>query len=449
MRLPRSLVKLIKDIAGRVLPRNRFARNASILVGGTALAQMLGVVSAPILTRMYHPSDFGALQVFISVMSLLMVAASGRYEIAMLLPEDDQSAVDLLVLSMACVGITAVLCAGVVVICQYRWILPSNMLALRASLWLLPLSVLGGGMYQTLNYWAMRRDDYKQIAKSKFTQAAAQVTTQIGAGIAVHGSFGLLAGDAAGRMVGSGRFLRDFWNGYADKLKAVRLRRMFRLAARYREYPLVSMWGTLINMSGLALPALFLAQYYGAHDTGVFGLVNRVLAVPVGLIGVSIAQVYISEAAKLSRSDPQRLMHIFLKTTRHMIYIGLAPTAIFAIFAPWLFEHVFGNAWREAGEYARYLTFMFYASFINSPVTQTLNILERQWTQFGWDISRLIVTVSAIAIPHFLGYGARVAVLAYGVAMTTMYCIHWAQSYFGINRCVRMSMQPIVGTARA
>ena len=449
MRTFQGLFRFRRKIVSRVLPRNRFARNASILVGGTALAQLLGVISAPILTRIYHPSDFGALQVFISVMALLMVAASGRYEIAMLLPEDDQSAIDLLVLSMLCVCCTAALCFGVVAICHYRWILPSSMLALRAWLWLLPLSVLGGGLYQTLNYWAMRRDDYKQIARSKFTQAAAQVTTQLGAGLAVHGSFGLLVGDAAGRMCGSGRFLHDLWRGYADKLRAVQLRRMFRLAVRYREYPLISMWGTLINMSGLALPALFLAQYYGAHDTGCFGLVNRVFGVPAGLIGISIAQVYISEAAKLSRSNPQRLMDIFLKTTRHMIYLGLVPCAVFAALAPWLFERIFGHGWREAGEYARYLAFMFYASFINSPVTQTLNILERQWAQFGWDISRLILTVGAIAIPHLLGYGARTAVLVYGIAMTMMYGVHWTQSYFGINRCVRMSVPPLIGTARA
>jgi len=217
------------------------------------------------------------------------------------------------------------------------------------------------------------------------------------------------------------------------------MRPVLRLALRYREYPLVSVWGTLVNMSGLAVPALFLAQFYGTRDTGWFALVNRVLGVPVALIGLSIAQVYISEAAKLSKSDPQRLMDIFLKTTRHMLYLGLVPCVLFTAFAPWIFQRIFGQVWREAGEYARYLAFMFYASFINSPVTQTLNVLERQWAQFAWDISRLAVTVAAIAIPHWLGYGSRVAVLAYGLAMSLMYCVHWTQSYFGIDRCVRRS----------
>lgn len=395
----------MRRLFNRLLPRGGFARSVSILVGGTALAQALAVAVSPILTRIYKPGEFGALQVYVSLTFLVIVAASGRYEVAILLPEDEQGAVDVLGVAILCLGLSTTICAGIVLICHFHWIFPSSVLVLKGYLWLLPFGVLGGGLYQVLNYWAMRRDNYKQIAKSRFTQAGAQVATQLGVGLFVHGSFGLLIGDTVGRMSGSGRFVRDLWRDYADNLRALRISRMVTCAMRYREYPLVSMWGALINASGLAIPSLFLAQYYGAESTGWFALVNRVLGVPAALIGVSIAQVYTSEAAKLSRSDPKRLMCIFLKTTRHMLYLGSAPCVVFMILAPWLFQFVFGHAWREAGVYARYLALMFYVSFINSPVTMTLNILERQRAQFAWDISRLLLNVIAIALPYHLGYG--------------------------------------------
>ncbi len=368
-------------------------------------------------------------------MGLVLVAASGRYDVAILLPEDEQSAIDILGLSMLCVGASAAVTAGIVLVCHYRWILPASVLMLKGYLWLLPVSVLGGGLYQALSYWAMRRGRYKQIATTKFVQVGVQVGTQLGAGFVIHGSLGLLIGDAVGRIAGSGRFLRELWRDYAGQIRAIRLSRMMRLAVRYRDYPLVSLWGALINTSGLALPSLFLAQYYGAQNTGWFALVNRVLGVPAALIGASIAQVYTAEAAKLSRTDPKRLMYIFLKTTRRMLYLGFAPCILFTIIAPWVFQFIFGHAWREAGQYARYLAFMFYASFINSPVTMTLNILQRQRAQFAWDAFRLVFTILAIALPHYFGYGPRIALFAYGVAMTLMYGIHWAQSYFAIKHC--------------
>lgn len=421
------------------IPRGGLARSVSILVGGTAFSQMLAILASPILTRIYTPNDFGVLQVFIALMSVVVVAVGGRYEVAILLPEDEQSAIDILAIALLCVSATTLIIAVIVLICQYYWILPLSVLALRRYLWLLPISVFGAGIYQVLNYWALRRENYKQIAKSKFTQVGAQLATQLGVGLLAHGPFGLLLGDALGRTSGSTRFIRDLLRDYASLLRKIRISRMMKIAARYREYPLVSMWGGLVNASGLALPALFLAQYYGAKYTGWFALVTRVLGIPAGLIGLNIAQVYASEAGRLSRTDPKRLMHIFLKTTRHMLYLGIAPCAMFMIFAPWLFQLVFGNVWREAGEYARYLALMFFVGFVNSPVTWTLTILERQRAQMAWDISSLVVTVLAMVLPHLLGYGPRVTIISYSVAMTLMFGIHWIMSYFGIGRRVKQA----------
>ena len=413
------------------------------------MAQVIAVAASPILTRIYNPSDFGALQVFISLMGFALVIAAGRYEFALLLPEDEQSSIDMLGVAILCVCLTTMVTAGIVILCHYHWMLPTSVLVLKEHLWLLPVSVLGGGVYQVLSYWAMRHNSYKQIAATKFTQVGAMVATQLSAGFMIHGSLGLLIGDAVGRVMGSGRFLRELWRDYAGQIRAIRVSRMIRLAVRYRDYPLVSTWGSLLNSSGLALPALFLAQYYGAQYTGWFALVNRVLGVPATLIGASIAQVYTSEAAKLSRTDPQRLMYIFLKTTRRMLYLGLAPCVLFTIFAPRIFQAIFGHAWREAGEYARYLAFMCYASFINSPVTFTLSVLQRQRAQFAWDASKLALTILSIMLPYHFGFGPRAAILAYGVAMTLMYGIHWTLSHYAIKHCADAAAMALTRLAKA
>ncbi|SRR5579871_4248822 len=434
---------LLKQFIDRFLPRGGFARSVSVLAGGSALAQVLAIVASPILTRIYRPSDFGVLQVFLSVMTLAVVASAGRYELAILLPEDEQSAIDVLAVAICCVGIVTTIIAAIVFVSSYHWVLPASLSVLRGYLWLLPISVFGGGLYQVLSYWAMRHNGYPQVAKSKLTQASAQVATQLGIGFLVHSAFGLLLGDAIGRAMGSGRFFRDLWRDSSDRIRAIRPSRMIKVAERYRDYPLVSMWGALINSSGLALPSLFLAQYYGAQSTGWFALVNRVLGVPFAFIGLSISQVYASKAAKLSKSDPKHLMHIFLKTTRHMLYLGLAPCLLFMIFAPSFFQLAFGHGWREAGEYARSLTIMFYAGFINSPVQFTLNVLEHQRAQLAWDISRFVLTFIALALPYRFGYGPRIAIPFYGGAMTLMYAIHWAQSYYAIRSCVSAVEVPL------
>jgi O-antigen/teichoic acid export membrane protein len=182
----------LSGFINRWLPQGGFARSVSLVAGGTAMAQAVAVAASPILTRIYKPVDFGALQVFISLLALALVAGSGRYEVAVLLPEDEQSAIDILAVAVLCVCLTATLTAGVVLICHYHWMLPASMLVLKRYLWVLPVSVLGGGLYQSLSYWVMRHNGYKQIAVTKFTQAGAQVATQLGVGCMIHGSLGLL-----------------------------------------------------------------------------------------------------------------------------------------------------------------------------------------------------------------------------------------------------------------
>jgi hypothetical protein len=53
--------------------------------------------AAPILTRRYEPKNFGVLTTFASILALLKVVSSLRYELAIAQPEDDDDEVVALV----------------------------------------------------------------------------------------------------------------------------------------------------------------------------------------------------------------------------------------------------------------------------------------------------------------------------------------------------------------
>src|SRR5256885_405341 len=76
-----------------------FARSVLTLASGTAAAQALLALSLPVLTRLYTPADYGALAVFSSTITVLLVLASLRFELAIPLPESDEDAASLLALS--------------------------------------------------------------------------------------------------------------------------------------------------------------------------------------------------------------------------------------------------------------------------------------------------------------------------------------------------------------
>ncbi|MGQ9623675.1 MAG: lipopolysaccharide biosynthesis protein, partial [Candidatus Caldatribacteriaceae bacterium] len=85
-----------------ILPRGRFGRSVLLLAGGTALGQAVTVLVSPILTRLYSPEDFGVFGVYASLLGIVAVIASLRYEYAIPLPEEDETAANILAL---CFGV--------------------------------------------------------------------------------------------------------------------------------------------------------------------------------------------------------------------------------------------------------------------------------------------------------------------------------------------------------
>ena len=81
-----------------VVPRGRFAKGVAVLAGGAALGQAITVLVSPILTRLYSPEDFGVFGVYASILGIVTVIASLRYEYALPFPEDGETAANILAL---------------------------------------------------------------------------------------------------------------------------------------------------------------------------------------------------------------------------------------------------------------------------------------------------------------------------------------------------------------
>ena len=81
-------------------PVGGFARNVLTLASGTAVAQLLLALAVPVLARLYTPAEYGVLAVYSSTLTVLVVAASLRYETAIPLPREEFAAASLLALTL-------------------------------------------------------------------------------------------------------------------------------------------------------------------------------------------------------------------------------------------------------------------------------------------------------------------------------------------------------------
>jgi O-antigen/teichoic acid export membrane protein len=422
--------RLIRDaFAG-----SHFARSVAVLAGGTAAGQAIIVLTSPILTRLYTPEDFGVLAVYVSTLSILVVVASLRYELAIPLPGDDEAAANLLILSLTVVLGVGMLSGGAVWLFGDQLLRWTNAPAMESYLWLLPLSLVGAGAYQVLNYWAIRRRAFFHVARTKLYQSVAQVLAQISLGLIKLGPGGLLLGDVAGRAGGSGTLAALAFRRDAEVFKRVSVEGIKRVAVRYRRFPLLSSGSSLLNSAGLQLPAILLAAFYGPQVAGWFALGQRVVGVPAVLVGRAVAQVYIGEAARLARESPAELDRLFSTTARRLLFAGIVPIALLVAGGPLLFELVFGENWSEAGSYLRILGAMFLVQFVVVPLSQTLNVLERQDLQLVWDAGRLLLVVGGLVLAYVLDWTAWTAIAIYSISMFAAYAVLYVMANVSVMK---------------
>ncbi|WP_310441139.1 hypothetical protein [Sulfurimonas sp.] len=75
----------------KLKPRSEFSRNVLTLMTGTTIAQAIPIAISPILTRIYTPEDFLVFALYMAIASILSVIATGRYEMAIMLPKYDKN----------------------------------------------------------------------------------------------------------------------------------------------------------------------------------------------------------------------------------------------------------------------------------------------------------------------------------------------------------------------
>lgn len=408
-------------------------RGVLSIFGGTAGGQLLALVSAPVLSRLYSPSDFGVFTLTSSFVAVIGTIAALRFELAVPLPESERDARGLVALGLISTGATFVFTSAVVWLAGGRLALVFDQPHLMPWLWCVPATSALVGVYLLLNQLAIRHRRYRAIGRRNLLQSVALVATQVGAGAAGLRSGGLILGLAVAQLTSALSLLRGSGLRTPDSEASHRLATLQHLARRYRHFPLLLAPSGLLNVMGLQLPVVLIAYWYGSSVAGWVGLTQRVLSLPVMLLGSAIAQVYLAELARAARHDFARARQLFSTASRRLLAIALPLGLALVLLARFLFERVFGDQWLTSGRYAQALAPSLVAQLVATPVSQTLIVFGRQRAQLCWDAARLLVILAAVSICHLAQASAQTTISTFGIVSAAAYCVSWALSFHAIT----------------
>lgn len=373
------------------------------LLSGTAIALLISYLAQPILTRLYSPEAFGLFDTFVSLLGLLIPFASLRYEDAIMLPEDEREARDIMRLSLLLVLIVSLLSI-------LFWFLGPWVDRLFGSetlsnwLILLPLAIPVLRISKLGELWLTRQKTFNTVASGQIAQSGITATLRIAlGGLSSAGSpLGLLSGYIAGLTTVSTWYavhiLRASTSWFTDANKLGGLKAA---ASRYRRFPIFSMPSTLLSALLARLPVILLFFYFDESTVGYFGRAFALFAVPLSLVGNAISQVFFVEGAEANRKGA--LPVLTRNVHARLIMLGLFPTLAMMLAGPDVFGFIFGDTWRTAGVYLQLLAPWFFLASVASPLTRVFDLLEAQRMDLSVSTFMFILQTTLLVVGGLTG----------------------------------------------
>ena len=355
-----------------------FAGDVLKLVSGTTIAQVIGILIVPILARIFSPSDYGINALFNSLLGVVTVIACLRYEMTIVIARDDGDAANMLAVSVFFSLITSLLTVPIVLL----WSKPISALfgspELAPWLWMLPPSVFLMGVFTAMNNWNTRTRHFGRLAAAKLVNTIVSVGSQLVAGLAgMLNPGGLIGGSFVGTVVSTGGLAGAIWRDDRKQFRAaIRPAAMLDGIKRYKKFPLVSSWSALLNNISWQLPSFLLVPFFGAEVNGFFAMGNRVLRMPMSLIGAAMSQAFFPRASVAMHEG--NLPVVVKATYDRLVTYTLFPMLALTFIAKDLFVFVLGAQWAEAGVYTQILSLWMFFWFVSSPMSTLFGIMDIQ-----------------------------------------------------------------------
>ncbi|MGN0187140.1 MAG: lipopolysaccharide biosynthesis protein [Paludibacteraceae bacterium] len=408
----------------RRITKSELVRNSAKLLSANVVAQAIGLLVYPLLTRLYAPEDFGLLNLFLSIGGVLVLFSTAEYQYAIVLPKNKKDAI-------ACFHSGFVILLGVTVLCAISALFSPqiaclfNAPALTTYYPLMCIFVFCSGLWTLLNYWYTRNKQFGAVSAYQLTQSICNAGLKYGFGLAGWLRNGLILSTIIGPLIAlttsiCRHFKRDIVPLFVfDKLH-------YRaMAQQYANFPKFSLPRALINNLSGNLPILLLTPFFGLTEIGYFGMALTLAFRPINMISGSLYQVFFQRTSEQVQNH-QSILPFFRKFIKNTLLIVIPSFAILYFVLPWLTEWLLGSGWDTTGEYIRWMLPWLAFSAMVAPICYLSDIFQKQHIGLAFEIC--LIAVRFIGVMIGIGYNdftIAVALYSCGGALLILAQLLW------------------------
>lgn len=389
----------MKQIINNIL-QSDFFKNVIILLSGSIINQIILFITFLVLTRLFTKSELGIYFLYTSSVFVLSVFSTLRYYLTIVLSKTVKELINSFILSIiSSLGISLIL---FIILFVFENQIKKIFNLERLDFWLIliPLSVAINGFLDSFNSFFNKEKKYKYCSIGKLSTSIFVGGFQISLCKTIFKSGGLIVGHILGNLLGCLQLFIIFICNYRKLLRLISFKQIVLIAKKNKKIPLYNTLQGFCNILSNQLPFLTLAPFYGIEYVSLYGIANKIIAVPIGMITNAISEVFYREASEKYNNNEDVSLYI-KKTYKKLFFISIVPFILIFLLSPTVFRLIFGDSFYLASKITQILLPWIFFSFLSTPISFIPTIYNQQHLLFLFDLILLGLRFLSIYIGYF------------------------------------------------
>ncbi|EOD4008411.1 type 8 capsular polysaccharide synthesis protein Cap8K [Staphylococcus aureus] len=404
---------------------NKFIGDSFLMILSSGIAQVILIITTPIITRLYSPAEFGEFTIFSNIAMILIPIINARYDLLIVNAKNDRSANILSQISFLISLLILLILIPILVISA--WLYPNFILDFIFIIIMLFLVSLTNIFTNYLN----KERKYKVLSLINVFRAGSMALLQIIFGLLSLGSLGLIIGFSLSYITGITLGYKTFKKHFNIVRNKEETKALFLENKNQLVYSTPSI---LLNSLSFSVVVFFIGILYTNTEVGIYGMAIRVLGIPVTIISLGLSKIFMQQANDyyIERGNFRNLL---LKFSSTLVIVSIILYVPLYLFSEELVNILLGHSWVDAITVIKIVIPLFVIRLIVSTVSLSVIVLQKQQLELilqalfliGTTVTFVISKMLNLTFLNFVSINTAVLIVSYMIFFIALY-------YFAKNK---------------
>ncbi|HCX9054550.1 TPA: type 8 capsular polysaccharide synthesis protein Cap8K [Staphylococcus aureus] len=404
---------------------NKFIGDSFLMILSSGIAQVILIITTPIITRLYSPAEFGEFTIFSNIAMILIPIINARYDLLIVNAKNDRSANILSQISFLISLLILLILIPIFAISA--WLYPNFKLDFIFIIIMLFLVSLTNIFTNYLN----KERKYKVLSLINVFRAGSMALLQIIFGLLSLGSLGLIIGFSLSYITGITLGYKTFKKHFNIVRNKEETKPLFLENKNQLVYSTPSI---LLNSLSFSVVVFFIGILYTNTEVGIYGMAIRVLGIPVTIISLGLSKIFMQQANDyyIERGNFRNLL---LKFSSTLVIVSIILYVPLYLFSEELVNILLGHSWVDAITVIKIVIPLFVIRLIVSTVSLSVIVLQKQQLELilqalfliGTTVTFVISKMLNLTFLNFVSINTAVLIVSYMIFFIALY-------YFAKNK---------------